>query len=99
MSYSFQEPMCGGKSNTYAVTQEIIDLAERFREEVESFHGSQLEKYEVSSHISQVVSGMNYKIKIEVADDVTYEITIYQGYNQEPEFTNIELVLSESICG
>jgi len=99
MSYSFQTPICGGKSNTYAVTQEIIDLAERFRDEVESFHGSPLEKYEVSSHTSQVVSGINYKILVNVAYNVTYEITIYQEVDQEPEFINIELVFTESICG
>jgi hypothetical protein len=99
MSQTFSYGMCGAPSNTYQVTQEIIDIANRFRPHLEEHHGCELEQFEVCSYTSQVVAGLIYRIKVQIADEVAYQLNIYKDLNGNFSLNGIEQAECEVICG
>ncbi|XP_060709442.1 stefin-C-like [Hemiscyllium ocellatum] len=69
----------GGYGTVQAVSEEIQDLAQKFKPQVESKLNCKFEIFHAISYRSQVVAGMNYALKIVVGRGDDYiHMNVYQ---------------------
>ena len=84
--------ICGGHSQAKEPDQEIIQMANNLRSEMESQAGFTFTQFNVLSYTTQVVAGINYKLKIQVGEK-TIDVVIYKPLphtNQEPTVTSVQ---------
>ena len=84
--------ICGGHSQAKQPDQEIFDLANSLRSEIEAQAGFNFADFQVLSYTTQVVAGINYKLTIK-ARDRTLNVVIYKPLphtNEPARVTSVE---------
>jgi cystatin-A/B len=76
--------MVGGYGEVKVATDEIKALCEEIRPEAETKLGKTFGIWEPVSYRTQVVAGINYKIKIRVSDYEFIHLTLFKPLQQEP---------------
>jgi len=69
----------GGYSEVKDSNQEIQDIAESVKQEIQSKSNRAFPTFEVVKYTTQVVAGTNYKLKIKVGEDKYIHAVVFQG--------------------
>ena len=70
--------MVGGHSEPKEVTGELIDKFKQYQPIVEEAAGRNFEIFDPLSYTSQVVAGVNYRVKISTDENEYVHVQIYQ---------------------
>jgi len=71
-------PLVGGTSEVKDATDEIQALIEKVRADLEAKVGKSFPQYKAVSYKSQVVSGTNYFVKIQIDNGEFIHVRLYQ---------------------
>jgi len=83
----------GGYSEVKDGNAEIQELAEAVKQEIQSKQNRAFPTFEVVKYSTQVVAGINYKLKIKVGDDKYIHAVVFKGLPHtggETSVTSIE---------
>lgn len=84
----------GGFSEEKEVTEEVVTLANQFKEEVEKVvNKDELDRYEPSHYRSQVVAGLNYRIRVKVSDKKAVHLHVFKPLPHTKEEPQLKQVL------
>uniref|UniRef100_A0A0B6ZKN4 Cystatin domain-containing protein n=1 Tax=Arion vulgaris TaxID=1028688 RepID=A0A0B6ZKN4_9EUPU len=80
--------MCGGVNQSKDATDEIQDLVEKVRSQLEAKVGKSFPKYKAISYISQIVAGTNFFVKIQTDENEYTHVRIFRSLpTPDSEFT------------
>jgi cystatin-A/B len=85
--------LVGGWNESSELSEDVYNLAVSLKGEAEANLGTQFEQYHPIKVRQQVVSGMNYLVKIQVSETHCIHVKIYQPLphtGQPPHVTAIE---------
>ncbi|KAM9319293.1 cystatin-B-like [Gastrophryne carolinensis] len=71
--------VCGGAGETKAAGPEVQELCDQVKAEVEEKHGQKFNTYVATEYRTQVVSGTNYFVKIDVGGDECVHVRIHKA--------------------
>ena len=84
MFINVEYPVLGGWGEWQDADAEIQEICNDIRNAVEEEMGRDgFSKFTAVSYMSQVVSGTNYKIKLDVGEEYYLEISVYQHWSNE----------------
>jgi len=83
-------PIAGGYAKWQDVTDEVQNIADDVRDDVEEKYG-RLKKYQAHSYKSQVVAGTNYNIRVDTGMKTYLEIVVYQHWSGTNELSSAEI--------
>jgi cystatin-A/B len=78
-----QKRVCGGTSHTKPMTDDVKELCEKVKPEVENSFGKVFTTYFPHSYKSQVVAGMNYFAKVKIDEEEFMHVKIYKHFSKE----------------
>ncbi|KAL9641443.1 hypothetical protein ABK040_013369 [Willaertia magna] len=81
--------MAGGLHNAQPADQEVQNVVDAVKGEVESKLNKKLNKFQAISYRSQVVAGMNYFVKVEIDDDIVH-LRIYNHFSGKTELHGVQ---------
>ena len=70
--------MCGGHSVDKAMTDEVKQMVNSCKPQIEGQMNSQFTEFEPVSYTTQVVAGTNYVVKIKVGEDKFISVKIFK---------------------
>ncbi|KFV19494.1 Cystatin-A [Tauraco erythrolophus] len=82
--------MPGGLSDTEPATPEVQHIADEVKPQLESKLNKTYDIFRAIQYRSQVVAGMNYYIKVQVADDDYVHLRVYVRLPQENQGPTLE---------
>ncbi len=85
--------MLGGHSEAHDATPEVQALVKKLKRQIESRKNKVYTTFQLEKYTTQVVNGLNYKLKVKVNEPNDYvHITAHQppSADAEPEFQHIE---------
>lgn len=85
--------MLGGYGSAKDADTEVKTLATSLKGACETKCGKTFSKFDAVKYTSQVVAGMNYKIKVDVGDGKYVHIKVYQPLphtNEPPKLDEVE---------
>jgi|JI10StandDraft_1071094.scaffolds.fasta_scaffold1982087_1 cystatin-A/B len=85
--------VCGGYTHkSHAADQEIQDLCDLVKKDLETKTNKQFKTFKAICYKTQVVSGTNYSVKIDVGNNNYIHVVIYQHWSQDKggEITSFE---------
>ncbi len=90
--------MLGGFGNAKEADNDIQALCDQVKSSVQEKAGKTYSTFKAVSYISQVVAGMNYKIKVNVGGSDFIHIKVFRGLGTSPsvELTELEEGKSEN---
>lgn len=71
--------MCGGTGDVKEATEEIQQIVDSLKCEIQSKAGKEFETLKAVSYKSQVVAGTNYFIKVHVGNDDHVHVRVFQA--------------------
>lgn len=86
--------MCGGTSGSRPASDEIQQICDAVRQDLENKAGRKFTTYKALEVASQVVNGTNYFVKIDVGDNEFLHARIHQPlacYGTEPTLHSYQL--------
>ncbi|XP_052014892.1 cystatin-A-like [Apodemus sylvaticus] len=78
--------LLGGTSEARPATPEIQEIADKVRPQLEEKTNEKYEKFEAVEYKTQVVSGLNYFIKIDVGNGCYIHVRVYRGLSGKDNF-------------
>ena len=87
-------PKCGGFTDEQDATPEVSDLVESLHEDIEGKTGETYEALKVVRFRSQVVAGMNYRVKVCVGGDSFIHILVFKPLpcmGKAPQLMSVEM--------
>jgi len=88
--------MLGGYSNVKDADSEIQALVDQVKSSVESKTGKTYSEFKAVKYSSQVVAGMNYKVKVHVGGNDYIHVLVFRGLDQSVSVTSVEEGKTES---
>ena len=70
--------MCGGHSAVKPANDEVTQMVNSLRNQIESHMNAQYEVFEAVSYTSQVVAGTNFVVKVHVGNDQHISAKIFR---------------------
>ena len=89
----------GGHSDEKTGSADAQGVADAVRSEIESQAGSTFSEYTVKKFTTQVVNGLNYKLKIKTGDDQYLHAKVYKPLpytGKQPELKEVQTGKSET---
>ncbi|XP_036366649.1 cystatin-B-like [Octopus sinensis] len=83
-------PLCGGLSDKKDITDEVKNLCDELKQKMEEKLGKKFKEFEALHFKQQLVSGMNYFVKIHVGSEECVHARIYQPFSDGVELTSIK---------
>ena len=76
--------VCGGYTHqSHIADQEIQDLCDSIKKDLEAKTNKEFKTFKAIKYKTQVVSGTNYSIKIDVGNNNYVHVVIYQHWSQD----------------
>ncbi|KAJ8603093.1 hypothetical protein CTAYLR_006673 [Chrysophaeum taylorii] len=85
-------PVCGGFSDDREMTDEVREIAEALKREMEAALGETFAVFEPLSFSSQVVAGTNYNVKIHVGKDKSILAKVHKPLPHKAQPPNLMTV-------
>ncbi|ELK37340.1 PREDICTED: cystatin-B isoform X4 [Myotis davidii] len=82
---SAPDEMAGGLTETRPATAEIQAIADKVKPQLEEKESKNYPIFKATKYRSQVVAGINYFIKVQVADDDYVHLRVFQGLPPESQ--------------
>eukprot|EP00828_Plagiopyla_frontata_P049533 TRINITY_DN9911_c0_g2_i1.p2 TRINITY_DN9911_c0_g2~~TRINITY_DN9911_c0_g2_i1.p2 ORF type:complete len:103 (-),score=29.28 TRINITY_DN9911_c0_g2_i1:195-503(-) len=95
MGNYFQKMMCGGFAEFQPANEEVQEIANSLKAEIEEKLQNAFEKFKAIEYQTQVVAGTNFKIKISVDDEKQILVKIYRPlpcYQQPLQLTEANFI-------
>lgn len=71
--------MCGGHSQDKPMDDEVTQMINSLRPQIESHMNRTFNQFEGQSYTTQVVAGTNYRVKIQVGENQFISVTIFKS--------------------
>lgn len=85
-----QKKMVGGITEAREVTEEVQELVKVVKGEVEKKLGKQFDTFKATLFSTQVVSGVNYFVKVDIGDGKFLHLRIYKHFSGTVTFTDLQ---------
>ncbi|XP_071818641.1 cystatin-A-like [Apostichopus japonicus] len=85
-----QQKMMGGITEAKEVTEEVQDLVDQVKAEVESAAGTTFDTFNATHYSTQVVSGVNYFVKVDVGNDKFIHVRIYKHFQGNVTYSGFQ---------
>ena len=87
---TYKKKVCGGTGPAQPMNDEVKELCEKVKSDLEHAMGKTFTIYTPHSYKSQVVAGMNYFTKIELDDKAFAHVKIYKHFSEEVKYISHE---------